>query len=307
MKKLILLPILALVLSACDALDAPKNMVSMKETTEGMSEKMSQTNESIRLQKVAVALEMINDSKNQENLLPVPTGLLPGGKLFAETASTKEIIDYTYLILKQLEEVVPTKGLDKDGAPIALTEAELATVRQQKLAQLYGLMIIATYAQDAKVSAVIDQYIKGNDVRQKTGLALLAMRAYFIREVMLKASMKVDAGTAETLDNSGSMTEAINWLVKLDQVSKLKLKLPIAVKVQEKTQNLITFEELHDDDIRKETAKMWVMALSKAEEGVKSYNTNVTNPQEDTEELSKQNQAIVTMKTYVDSWSALLQ
>ncbi len=305
-KTFLLLPVLALALTACDLLDMPKKMDGMKETTDGMSTKMSETNESIRLQKVAIALEMINKPENQENLTPVPTGLLPGGKLFAESATTKEIIDYTYLILKQIAEVMPSKGLDADMAPIALTDAELAGVRQQKLAQLYSLMIIASYAQDDKVNAIINQVILGNDVRQKTGLEFLAMRAYFIRDVLLKVSMKVDKDAPETLDNSGAMNEALSWLVKLDQVSKLKLSagLPIQYKVKA-AQNLFEIEEVHNDETRKLTAQMWVSALGKAEEGVKVYNTSMAG--EDTAaEVSKQNQAIATMKSYVDTWQALL-
>jgi hypothetical protein len=305
-KSILLFPVFALTLTACDLLDMPKKMDAMGDTTRGMSDKMSETNESIRLQKVAIALNMLNEPENQENLTPVPTGLLPGGKLFAESATVKEIVDYTYLILKQLEEVVPTKGLDADFNPIQLTEAELAKVRQQKLAQLYSIMIIASYAQDQKITAVIDQVINGNEVRQKTGLALLAMRAFFIREVLLKASLKIDKTASETLDNSGAMNEAITWLKQLDQISRLNLRLPIQVKVKEKTLNLIEFEEVHNEEARKATAQMWVVALGKAEDGVKSYNTNVAGGQDDRAEVSKQNQAISTMKSYVDSWASAL-
>jgi len=328
MKKLILLPVFALVLSACDALDAPKNMVSMKETTEQMSEKMSVTNEAIRMQKLSHALEMLNDPKNQAKWFPVPTKLIPGGKIFAETATTKEILDYTYLMLKDLEEVLPVKGITKApdltaeeitemekqsdqvimGEIVPLTDAELEVIRTEKWANLYSLMIIASYAQDEKISEIINSYIKGNDVRQKTGLALLALRAYFIREVLLKVSMKVDNGTAETLDNSGSMNEAIKWLVKLDQVSKLQLGgYPIEVSVEEKTQKLIYFKSFHNEAAKKATAQMWVLALGKAEAGVKVYNTKVTDAQVDANEVAKQNQAMATMKSYIDSWSTALQ
>lgn len=323
MKKLVLLPVIALALTACDALDAPKNMVEMKQTTHEMSEKMSTMTEAVRLQKVSIAIEKMNEPRNRAALFPVPTRLLPWGKLFAESATTKEIVDFVYVNLKEIEEVLETTGMTKAadlteedykqsefvaiGEPSALSEDELKMIRQDKWATLYSLMIISSYIPDEKINEIIGSYIRGNDVRQKTGLAILAMRAYFIREILLKQSLKVDAGTAETLDNSGAMNEAISWLVKLDQVSKLKLKLPIEVKVQEKSQKLLYFRSLHDDSARKATAEMWVRALSEAEEGTQAYATNVIDAQQDTEEIAKQKQAMATMKSYIASWKAVLQ
>lgn len=304
MKKLLILAF-PFVLAACELPDIA-GLNSMPNKTGEMSTKMDTTNEAIRKQKLLLAVEQLNDPNNQKNIFPVPTGLMPAGRVFAETATAEEIVEYTYNELKKIEENDPAYGMEDDGSPSVLTPEQKSVVRREKYASLYALMIIAGFAQDEKIEQIIRHDIEGNSRFQETALEVLALRAAFIREVLLKLSLKVDTSAPETLDNSGKMKEALKYLLKLDKLSKLKLKKVIQVKVEHKG-GLLSFEEVQDTAGRKATADMWNVALAKAQAGAQTFKTASTGDSADQLEMAAQTQAIQHLKEYADSWKTSLQ
>jgi len=302
---ILLLPIASLLLSACEGPDI-KGLNSMPERTGEMSTKMDTTNEAIRKQKLLLAVEQLNDPNNQKNIFPVPTGLMPAGKVFAETATPEELVEYTYNELKKIEENDPAYGMEEDGSPSPLSPQEKAVSRRDKFATLYALMIIAGFAQDEKVDQIIQHDINGNSRFQETGLEFLALRAFFLREILLKLSLKVDTSASETLETSGKMKEALKYLLKLDKISKLNLKQTIQVKVEHKG-GLMSFEEVQDNAGRKATAAIWQVAVDKAQAGAKLFQSTATTTTWDQSEAAAQEQTIEKIQAYADSWKVVLK
>ncbi len=313
MKKSFLIASLAtLVLTACEMPDIA-GLNSMPEKTGEMSKKMDQTNDSVRMQKMAIALDQLEKPENQARISPVPTGLLAWAKVFAEAAKPSELAEFFYVSIKGLEEVNPATGLDKDGMPIDYTDADKARVRLQKMASLSGLMAIAAFAQQEKIDEIIATEIKGNGRFQEASLAMLALRASFLRDTLLAQSLNVRTDSAKVLTNSGMMNEALKYLYQLDQISRLPFHDDIYVKIEEKGYGLISFEERQDLAGQKATAEIWKLALKKSLSGISSYkksnwtDNQATNEQMYNVEISKQTAAANKMQSYVDSWAQLLK
>src|SRR5690349_19282737 len=125
MKKsvLILLSLsMTLFLSACELPDIA-GLNSMPKKMDNLNKGMEDTNGAIHKQTLLLALNELNKRENQENMFPVPTGLMPAGQVFAETATPEELIHLTYTELKKLEENTLVTGFGADG-PTPLTEQE---------------------------------------------------------------------------------------------------------------------------------------------------------------------------------------
>ena len=308
-KNLILcVPVLVFALTACELPDI-KGLNSMPAKTAEMSNKMDETNEAIRLQKMGIALENLEKPENQARISPIPSGLMAWAKIFAEAAKPEELVEFTYLSLKALEEVNPATGLDQDGIPSNYTDADKLRVRLQKTASLSGLMAIAAFIQDEKIESIIQHDILGNGRFQETGLNLLALRAAFLRDTMLAQSLNIRSDSPKVLTNSGMMQEALKYLYKLEKISRLPFADAVQVKVQEKQYNLISFEEKQDAMGRKATGDMWKVALQKSLAGISSYqkqswtSDQKVNEQMFNSEIAAQANAANTMQKYVNAWT----
>lgn len=299
-----------LVLTACELPDV-KGMNKMPKQTQEMSDKMDDTNEGIRLQKLFLAMEGLNKYENQQLILPLPTGLLAFGKKFAENATSSELVELTYNWISEIEEIIPINGLDKNSDMTELTEADLNKIRLQKTARLYSLMIIAGFAQEEKVDEIIKTEIRGYGRFQQYALNFLGLRAYFLREVMLKTSLKIDSSSDKTLSNSGMMNTALHFLTQLDKISKLPFADQVGFNINEKYYNMISVKDYQDAEGRKKTADMWKLALEKALTGQQSYQTqtavqvNSLGSSRD-EEIARQDKAIQSMKSHSNSWEGKL-
>ncbi len=312
-KMMILVPVMTLALTACEMPDIA-GLNSMPQKTSEMSEKMDKTNEGIHKQTLAGALTQMDSADNQAFTYPVPTGIMAGAEVFAEEARPDELMKFMHLRLSELREVDPIFGMDKDGYGIDPTPEQMAIVLLKKNARLAGLEAVAAFTQDAKVDSIIQTEIQSHGEFEDTAYEFLALRAYFLRDILLKMDLKLDAEFKdENLGNSGKMKSAIKYLTKLDKISKLKLRKVIQVDIKDEANpQFKEFNEIQNDESRKKTAEMWQLALDKSKAGMQSFKTtsaDTTTPQDpagDQTELNAQVDAMATMQTYVDSWKALL-
>lgn len=274
---------------------------SMPKTTGEMVGKMNETNDAIHKQTLLLALTELNKRENQENMFPVPTGLMPAGQVFAETATPEELIHLTYSELVKLQENTLVTGFGDDG-PTPLTEQDKSYSRFKKFAALSSLQVIAGFAQDEKVDEIIRHDIEGNSRFAEAGLAFLALRAYFIRDVLLKLSLKIDETSAKTLNNSGQMNEAIKYLKKLDKLSRLNFNnYPV---IQLKLENEAAFTGF-DENLtarRLETPNMWALAIQKAVAGSEVFKNRAVPGSNQAAEIAAQNQAIQEMRNALAAW-----
>ncbi len=308
---LIMAPLIALALTACELPDVA-GLNSMPKRTQDMSDKMDKTNDAIHKQTLVAALEQIDKADNQRFTYPIPTGVMAAAKVFGEEVHADELIEFTYLRLKELEEVQPAYGMDADGYAIDLTAEQKDGMRLQLKARLSGLQAIVSFAQDEKIEAIIQTEINGHGRYEETAYKLLALRANFIRDILLKLSLNLGV-EGETLSNSGMMKEAVKYLVKLDKISKLEFADQIKIDLKnDGNPDLIKFTEKQDLEGRQMTAELWQIALDKAKAGMQSYkefSQNSTKPQNAAKvqaEVSSQEQVMATMQSYIESWRPLL-
>lgn len=225
MKNMKALVLAALALSGCKAVDAIDSTVAMSQKMDTMVAKMSSTQEGIDTTNIAVhrqtldaALKQMLDDKNSKYLFP-PTGMLPGGEIFALEATPKELVEFTYLVMKEIESVRPDDERKVD-------QAYLKEMDNDKMKKLTVLTVIAGQTPQEKVEAIIRNQIDGAGGRfENYAYNFLMARALFIK------GFKVDEGVfANTMTNLGMIREGITYtsqlefLVNTPFVAKVKLK-----------------------------------------------------------------------------------
>ncbi|MGE0634394.1 MAG: lipoprotein [Pseudobdellovibrionaceae bacterium] len=241
MKKIFLALSAIVVLSACgklnEMLDTPEKMDGMKKTMGEMNGGMKKTTNGIHDQTLAVSLEQLMDSKNWDVLTPVPLKMIPWGRKFAEEATAQEVIEYTYLVLKEITDSKRVAGTDLEMNDIPYDLENILPARTEKLAKLMALRIIAGFIQEEKLTEIISTHILGKGGEgslrfEDTAYVVLAMRAEFLSDVLLDNSV-----LATPLKNVGIVEEAIEMAEKLDRIGKLSFvervayDVPIKMKV----------------------------------------------------------------------------
>lgn len=231
MKKLLLLSGLLIstgcgVGKAIDSVNAtPGKMDAMNEKMSQMQMEMSKTNESIRLQKVAIAKENLEDPRNAKILLPIPVGLMGYAKLFAENATLEEITGQIYLYLKEINDGVILKSVDASGNEKEFSPQEVNEINQMKLHKFSAAQSICGFLPQSVVDQLVKEYIYTEDRYQKTALNILMMRYQFLRDVMLNASL-----LSETIDDVGSLEKAYEYINNMDWIARLPFIEKIQVK-----------------------------------------------------------------------------
>ncbi|WP_413943819.1 hypothetical protein [Bdellovibrio sp. HCB-162] len=244
--KVSLAGILLLSLAACDlqeALDGTKKVPGKMDETNAnmrkMLDEMKTTNKGVHDQSLLIPLENLIKEENQDTLAPVPFKLMPYGKKFAEAASAEELIDLTYLWLKEVDEALPNKDIDEaTGEEVPYTKKQIQRINTQKLAKLTALQVIAGFTPQEVVQEIIHRNIIGEKLEggrrfEETAYSFLMLRTMFIRDVLLKESI-----LSTSIDNVGKLEEAMKYIKKVDSIARLRF----ADKIQFKSHGLIDFE-----------------------------------------------------------------
>ena len=230
MKTLKVLALVCPVLVGCKAINAIDSTISMSKKMDTMVQKMGATEDGINKtttgvhrQTLDAALKQMLDEKNSKYLFP-PTGMLPGGEIFALEATPKELVEFTYVVMKEISAVRPDETKRKTGFN---WEAYLEEMDNDKLKKLTVLMVIAGQTPQEKVETIIQDQIHGSGGRfEMYAYNFLLARALFIK------GFKVDEGVfSGTISNLGMLREGINYAQQLEFL----VSLPFADKVRLKT------------------------------------------------------------------------
>jgi len=228
--------------AACDlqkALDGTKQVPEKMDQTNAnmrkMLDEMKTTNKGVHDQSLLIPLENLIKEENHDSLSPVPFKLMPYGKKFAEAATSEELIELTYLWLKEVDESLPAKEINEKGEEVPYTHKQVQKINTQKLAKLTALQVIAGFTPQEVVQEMIHNYIIGGDYEggrrfEETAYSFLMLRTIFIRDVLLKESV-----LATSMDNIGKLEEAMKYAKKVDAIARLRF----ADKIQFKTHGLI--------------------------------------------------------------------
>ncbi|OFZ29791.1 MAG: hypothetical protein A2622_11285 [Bdellovibrionales bacterium RIFCSPHIGHO2_01_FULL_40_29] len=224
MKKLVLIAA-AVALTACgqikNIMDGTEHLPDqIAETNRGMA----QTNESIRLQKLAVSLDHLMQEENQMFLSPIPGDMMGPGKLLAETLTAEEAVKLIYVKMVNINENTYRDQYPEDEE---LKNAEqMRRFERSKLALFYSLQIVAGFLPDHVVQEIIHTEVMRGGRYFDTALQILSLRSSFYDKVMLKASLLKDK-----LKTVGMVTTAIEYNEKIDFIAKLKFAPWIGIKI----------------------------------------------------------------------------
>lgn len=228
--------------AAVDAVDSvnqtPGKMDTMAAKMGNMEKQMNKTNEAIRLQKLAIAKENLEDPKNAEILTPLPFGLMGYAKLFAKTAKLEELVAQVYLYTTDIHDGLPAQTVTDDGTPVAWTAQQTAQINQYKSHRLAAMQAISSFLsqttsdeddvlENVNPETTIDEMIKkeiiGGGRYRETALSILMMRVQFNRKVMLESSL-----LAQEMTSVGTLEKAMSYLVAIEKI----VELPFAREIK---------------------------------------------------------------------------
>ncbi|WII72074.1 hypothetical protein QJS83_16555 [Bdellovibrio sp. 22V] len=304
MMKFTIAGVLMLSLSGCDVKEAidgtkqvPGKMDQMNANMKKMMDEMQTTNKGVHDQSLLIPMENLLKEENHDTLAPVPFKLMPFGKKFAEAATSEELIELTYLWLKEVDEAMPAKDVDDDGNEVAYTKKQIQKINTYKLAKLTALQVIAGFTPQDTVQEIIQHYVVSNYKDggrrfEDTAYAFLMLRTMFIRDVLLKESI-----LSTSIDNVGKLEEAMKYIKKIDAIARLRF----SEKIQFKSRGLVdnSGRQLADDMQPQEkfdravASNLWLSLREKAQEQMRVEQRNVgENPEEDHSLLQKEQQRL---------------
>lgn len=311
-------------LTACDVEDAikgTKEVPAKIDATNGnmnrMLDEMKKTTAGVHDQSLLIPMENLIKEENHDALAPVPFKLMPFGKKFAEAATATELMDLTYLWLKEVDESMPAKAIDDStGEELPYTKREIARINNEKIARLTALQVIAGFTPQQTVNEIVAKNIVGvNDQGsrrfEQTAYAFLMLRVMFIRDVLLQESL-----LASPLDNVGKVEEAIKYAIQIDSIARYRF----ANKVEFKSRGLVdaTGRQLPEDMQPAEKMELsvasvlWGKIYDKAQADLRIVQREVgSNSQEDKaiydQELKRSLEDLSILSDYVQSWASVPQ
>ena len=232
------LVLLSVSLFGCGMFDMPDkvdqsnaNMEEMKHKMDKANEGMQSTKDLLHKQTLLVALSEMLKKENSMNLYPAPTGMMPGGQAFSEEATPEELAKITFLHFREVNDGSPDPSLQVGGK----WPAELATsVDHDKLVKFTAIEVIAGFAPQEKVEEIVAKEIVGGGRYQKAAFGFLALRAAFIRDIL------VQQGLLEyKLSDPGMIEEAVKQVEYLEYLARL----PFAKKIAIKTIGMLKLED----------------------------------------------------------------
>lgn len=304
MKHLFVLAVACVSLTSCKMLDAVDSVNKTPGKMDSMNEKMGKMEESIRLQKVAIAKENLENPENAKILIPVPTGIMGYAKLFAENATLDEITGQVYLYLKEVNDGVYPKAIDENGSEKEFTVQEAADINHAKMHKLTAAQAISGMLPQTVVEQLVNEYVHKEDRYQKTVYNILMMRYQFFRDVMLNGSL-----LSESIEDVGSLERAYDFVSAMDWVAQRPFITKIHVRVYGFLPPYGEFvEEMSVVSAKENLLSMYDVILSRAEYAEKVQVQNFTgNPAADAalyRERTQRLQAVVAaVKDSAAYWS----
>lgn len=306
-SSIILSSLLALtvVLSGCDAIDAMKATKDMKSATNAMNEKMdatnkgiSETNDSVRMQKMVLALNDMLDSKNTQDLEPVALGMVAGAEEFGKAATNEQTIKYVYKLLLEIKDVRPNEDLkDANGKYPADIVAAYDHTKMIKLSQIFT--IAGFYPQD-KVEQLIEDQIYGGGRYQRTTYIFLMARVQFLGTYLQETLF------AEPMDTVKAMEDLITRLGAIDSILKAPFKEKVKMNIDTFIERAPITAALYDEEGKMEDSwnapKLWKKVMKRFDQDLKDGNIVMGSRANSSAVKNQISDLKATVQNYIDSW-----
>lgn len=214
MKKLIMV-LSVLGLAACAkidrALEIPDKMDRLGNNTEELK----------RLTIIAEMKKELEDEKNYRILSPVPYDLNAAAKKAAENFKVDEVVPWTYNLLSKVNNA---RYDDNFGKPIDASDPEAIHFERNKLGTLSAIAAVCAFLPESTVNEIVDR-IRNSQEYSTTMLSMLAMRAHFINNVLMKEKY----GSVKLTD-IGTVEQAIYYNKQVENILRLEFASLIQVK-----------------------------------------------------------------------------
>ncbi len=218
--KLFILTICALGLFSCGKIDDLHNAA-----TEVIPAKMQQlannTDELKRKETIKTATLELNDPKNYKDLSPVPYDILPWAKIAAENMLVdEELVPFIYTKIQKIETV---RYDDNNlGKSYDINDPACVQFEMNKVGVFNVVAAIAAFLPEDKVDRLLVR-LNESDEYTTTTIQILALRAYFINNVLMNEKYKQNK-----LVDVGSVEAAIKYNKSLERI----LRLPFASEIK---------------------------------------------------------------------------
>lgn len=220
-----------------DALDKTEKM---GEKMDRSTEQVKKTSDATRLLKLKNAKDDMLSEQSSNELTPIPTGVLAGGKTFAESATPTELMELAKTWIARIDKVMPLVKFDENGNEVPLTAEELNKEFRTKYQYLQALRAVAGFIPQNRVATSAEEQKKAgnyettiedvirehlNSPYRKTLMKVLMLRVDFIRHVMVE-----NAILSQGVNYSSEAREASKWMDRVDYVLQLPFVSQIGLK-----------------------------------------------------------------------------
>jgi hypothetical protein len=197
MRTLTLLALSMTLVAGCKAVDAMDNtetmktdLASMKQTMNGMNGTTghldSGTTELTRLAKVAKADDALDMSKHDYTFyLPPPGEILAGGQLFGENANEKELLDWMFAHIKEMNESVPDGSMQDNTLVGGYPAKYVSKFNTDQMVRGVILQSVAGQIPQDMIQKLIQDQIYGGGSRADVVQQILMLRAMFLDSFLI--------------------------------------------------------------------------------------------------------------------------
>jgi len=176
---------------------------------------LTKTSDAIRLQKLAIAKQNLEDPQNGKYLDPFPTGLVGYAKTFAETGTEDELVGQIYLYVTEINNNAPTYKVDDTGKQIDLTPQDKVDLDHYKKQRLTAAKAICAFIPQAMMDEVVKTEIINQGRYKDTALTMLEFRFQFLGDILLDHSI-LDEG----IHSVGGLEQALEYSNSMEVIAQ---------------------------------------------------------------------------------------
>ncbi len=228
--KLILATCLLTSVVSCglkEAVDATKDMPEKMDETNGKidltNQQMAETQEAIRLQKLGIAKQNLEDPANAVTMQPIPTGMMGYAKLFAETANADELVGQIYLYMTEINRGLYPVQVDANNQPLP---ADVDAGNTYKTQRFIAAQAISAFIPSDVLEEIVQTEIINEGRYKEAALNLLMLRFSFTSQVLLDKSLLDDE-----LTSVGMVEKSLEYIENLETIAKYAFVDQVKFKV----------------------------------------------------------------------------
>lgn len=294
MKNILMIAVAATALfSACSKIDNLYE-AAVDKIPQKMDNLAESTTELKRLETVKTAIAELSDSKNYKKLSPIPVDLLPYAKKAAENMLVdEELVPFIYTKMKDIETI--RYDDNNMGKPYDMNNPDSVQFEMDKVGVFNAIAAVSAFLPEDKIDRLLAR-LSTSEEYSTTTIQILAMRTYFINNVLMNEKYKQDK-----LVDVGSVEAAISYNKSVERI----LRLPYAADIKMNVTGFVLLTDYNqalsiqlDPDAAK---KNWL----NIHEGIKNY-LKVGQFSADGSTVAQQqaraNAALATVEQALNTW-----